>query len=113
MSFTKQISNKLAKSEASLAPQPDCKHEFMPPLLNGNTSCIRCGKSENWNEKAAPAPPSREEQDFLNASIAVWREIDRLMTLGPYPGIPMADDLRISEKLAWERYKAVLDKEKI
>jgi len=42
--------------EALAAQTRECKHEFMPPLLNGNTSCIRCGKSENWNEKAAPAP---------------------------------------------------------
>ena len=49
------------------------------------------------------------ERDFLDASIAVWREIDRLTTLGPYPGILMATDLRISEKIAWERYRAFLD----
>ena len=49
------------------------------------------------------------ERNFLDASIAVWREIDRLMAIGPYPGIPMAADLRISEKLAWERYKPFLD----
>ena len=73
---------------------------------------------------AAPLPqatpqtdPLREfshdqaERDFLNVSIAVWREIDRLMKLGPYPGIHMATDLRISEKLAWERYRAFLDKD--
>ena len=49
------------------------------------------------------------EQDFLDASIAVWREIDRLMTIGPYPGIHMATDLRITEQLAWERYRYFLD----
>jgi hypothetical protein len=52
------------------------------------------------------------EKNFLDASVAVWREIDRLMKIGPYPGIPMAADLRISEKLAWERYRAFLDGEK-
>ena len=68
--------------------------------------------------KATPqTDPLREfshdqaERDFLNVSIAVWREIDRLMKLGPYPGIHMATDLRISEKLAWERYRAFLDKD--
>lgn len=49
------------------------------------------------------------ERDFLEASIAVWREIDRLMLLGPYPGIHMGSDLRIMEKAAWERYRAFLD----
>jgi hypothetical protein len=49
------------------------------------------------------------ERAFLQASIAVWREIDRLMLLGPYPGIPMAADLRITEKVAWEQYREFLD----
>ena len=54
-------------------------------------------------EKQAAA--EQAVKDFLDASIAVWREIDRLMTIGPYPGIPMAADLRLTEKLAWERFK--------
>ncbi len=52
------------------------------------------------------------ERDFLDTSVAVWREIDRLMLLGSYPGIQMATDLRISEKLAWERYRQFLDAER-
>jgi hypothetical protein len=47
-----------------------------------------------------------EEQEFLDASIAVWREIDRLSgsTLG-YQGLENSSGLRIRERAAWERYR--------
>lgn len=49
------------------------------------------------------------EREFLAASVAVWREVDRLEAEGPYPGIPPETDLRQRERAAWERYRAVLD----
>ena len=49
------------------------------------------------------------ERAFIDASVAVWREVDRLEAEGPYPGIPPESDLRQRERAAWEAYKAVLD----
>jgi hypothetical protein len=62
---------------------------------------------DDLNEKWL-ADKQLAERDFLDTSIAVWREIDCLMKLGAYPGIPMTADLRISEKAAWERYRRFL-----
>lgn len=53
------------------------------------------------------------EQEFLEASVAVWREVDRLEAEGPYPGIPPETDLRQRERVAWERYRRCLDGEKV
>lgn len=50
------------------------------------------------------------ERVFLDASIAVWREVDRLTRdVGAYPGIPMTSELRLRERAAWERYRCLLD----
>lgn len=44
--------------------------------------------------------------DFLDASVAVWEEIDRLGALpGGYRGLPQSDELRIREAAAWEALK--------
>lgn len=51
------------------------------------------------------------EREFLEASVAVWREIDRLTEAGPYKGLDASTDLRIRERQAWERYRAELDRE--
>lgn len=53
---------------------------------------------------------SAAEREFLDASIAVWREIDRLSAQpGGYPGLPPETDLRQRERAAWEAYRAELD----
>jgi hypothetical protein len=51
------------------------------------------------------------EAEFLAASIAVWREIDRLdAEPGGYHPIRMSVELRQRERAAWERYRATLDR---
>lgn len=60
---------------------------------------------ERWNEMV------RVEREFLAASVAVWREVDRLEAEGPYPGIPPETDLRQRERAAWEAYRAVVDRD--
>lgn len=53
---------------------------------------------------------SPEMREFVDASVAVWREVDRLTEDGgDYPGIPPDTGLRRREKAAWERYRATLD----
>lgn len=51
------------------------------------------------------------EREFLDASIAVWRDIDRLSAdPGGYQGLDEANALRITERAVWERYRdEVLD----
>lgn len=75
-------------------------HDHSPPFRKGYGTDTR-----------PPVDQGKElaEQEFLGASVAVWREIDRLMATGPYPGIHMASDLRIMEKCAWERYRGFID----
>jgi hypothetical protein len=47
------------------------------------------------------------EQEFLDASIAVWREIDRLSAVpGGYRGLHPTTDLRLRERAAWEELRA-------
>lgn len=51
-----------------------------------------------------------QKQEFLAASVAVWREIDRLSAEPDgYPGLDASTDLRRRERDAWEAYRAVLD----
>jgi hypothetical protein len=77
---------------------------------------------EAWRERerlyreAAPAPAAAArltaEREFLDASIAVWREIDRRQREpgSGYTGLSAATDLRRRERAAWERYRdEVLD----
>ena len=50
------------------------------------------------------------EADFLTASIAVWREIDRLdAEPDGYHPTRMSVELRQRERAAWERYRDLLD----
>ena len=48
--------------------------------------------------------------EFVSASIAVWREIDRLTAEndGTYPGLPQSTALRQRERAAWERFRPFL-----
>jgi len=51
------------------------------------------------------------ERAFLDASVAVWREIDAAMERGPYQGIEVTErgvELRRIERDAWERYKRAI-----
>jgi hypothetical protein len=71
-------------------------------------SCtVRVGSNRR---EAGPLNTARDE--FLAASIAVWREIDRL-DAGPYGYHPvhMSVELRMAERAAWERYRDLLDAE--
>ncbi len=48
--------------------------------------------------------------DFLAASVAVWREIDRLDSRPEgYHPTAMDVELRKRERAAWERYRDLLD----
>lgn len=61
--------------------------------------CKMCWERERWDA----------ERRFLDASIAVWREVDRLTADGtPYPGISADTDLRVRERAAWEVYRSYL-----
>lgn len=61
---------------------------------------------------AAPHIRSEAERDFLAASIAVWREIDRLDAKPDgYHPTRMSVDLRQVERAAWERYRETLSEE--
>ena len=48
--------------------------------------------------------------EFLDASVTVWREIDRL-DAGPdgYHPVRMSVELRQAERTAWEHYRDLLD----
>lgn len=49
------------------------------------------------------------ERAFLSASVAVWREIDRLSDEpAGYAGLAESTALRQTERAAWERYRAAL-----
>jgi hypothetical protein len=53
------------------------------------------------------------EREFLAASVAVWREIDRLAAQpGGYSGLDASTELRRRERAAWEAFRAVLDQAK-
>jgi hypothetical protein len=55
-------------------------------------------------------PGHPAEREFLAASIAVWREIDRRSAEpGGYRGMDEGTTLRIRERAAWEAYRDVLD----
>ncbi len=64
-----------------------------------DSSCPRHGRAI----KAARA-------EFLAASVAVWREIDRLdAEPGGYHPVSMSAGLRQRERAAWAAYRALLD----
>jgi hypothetical protein len=49
------------------------------------------------------------EREFLAASVAVWREIDRLAAQpGGYSGLDASTELRRRERAAWEAYRETL-----
>jgi hypothetical protein len=53
---------------------------------------------------------SEAQAAFLSASIAVWREIDRLDSQPEgYHPIRMSVELRKAERAAWERLRGFLD----
>lgn len=55
-------------------------------------------------------PAGKARTEFLAASIAVWREIDRLdAEPDGYHPIRMSVELRQRERAAWERYRDLLD----
>lgn len=60
-----------------------------------------------------PETLTEAEQEFLAASVAVWRAIDRAMAEQPhYQGIEVMEEgvaLRERERAAWDRYKVLLD----
>jgi hypothetical protein len=75
----------------------------------GDHSCDGCEHCK----ADTPAPAGdviTAEAAFLDASIAVWREIDRLDSRpGGYAPTDMDVKLREAERAAWERYRALLD----
>ena len=65
-----------------------------------------------WGEPKGPSPLMSAEREFLIASVAVWREIDRLSG-DEYRGIEITKEgvaLRRREREAWERYRELLDR---
>ena len=74
---------------------PDCR------------DCLDEGLPVVW-PAAPPAVPGGggAEREFLAASVAVWREIDRLSAEpGGYRGLDESTALRRTERAAWERYR--------
>lgn len=54
-------------------------------------------------------PLTVARQEFLRASVAVWREIDRLSAEpSGYRGLPPETDLRKRERAAWQSYRDLL-----
>jgi hypothetical protein len=86
--------------------------EQNPPGINGGEHAT----GHRWTgpyrtrercERAVLLPVA--QRAFLDASVAVWREVDRLEGGGPYPGIAPGTDLRVAERAAWKRYRDLLD----
>jgi hypothetical protein len=66
---------------------------------------------DGWGKRGGVWTQSNAEKAFLDASVAVWREIDRLRAEpGGYRGLDQSTDLRRRERAAWEKYRAVLDR---
>ena len=72
--------------------------------------------AEAAQEKAVAAAVAAErergdaEAEFIAASVAVWREIDRLdANPGGYHPIKMSVELRERERAAWNRYRDLLE----
>jgi hypothetical protein len=84
---------------------------------HGRSSWASCPHCLGLNRTAEPplaevsraADLATARDEFLAASIAVWREIDRLAA-GPYGYHPvhMSVELRRAERAAWERYRDLL-----
>lgn len=75
--------------------------ELLPFVIQ---KCDKCG--------LAPYDGSgtKAERAFLDASIEVWREIDRLSAEPEgYRGLDQSTALRERERAAWEQYRAALD----
>ena len=69
---------------------------------------VSCAARVGENRRLA-GPLHAALDDFLAASVAVWREIDRLdAEPGGYHPVRMSVDLRKAERAAWERYRDLL-----
>lgn len=82
----------------------------------GDAQCLICDSSERRLHAYADHPfvcaldLEIAKREFLSASIAVWREIDRLSALPDgYNGLPQGTDPRKRELAAWEVYRGLLD----
>ena len=74
-----------------IAGDPEWRHRVVVP-------------SDGWMDRRAA------EAAFLAASIAVWREIDRLDSEpGGYHPTRMSVELRERERAAWKRYRDLLE----
>jgi len=79
-------------------------------IRGGNTithpdDCPETGMAEERERSEA-------EARFLAASVAVWREIDRLAAEPDgYHPVRMSVELRQAERAAWERYRELLTEE--
>ena len=72
---------------------------------------VSCAARVGENRRLA-APLHAARDDFLAASVAVWREIDRLDAEPEgYHPVRMSVDLRKTERAAWERYRDLLPPE--
>jgi hypothetical protein len=76
---------------------------------------VNLPESDGHERNAASATDvlAEAEINFLNASVAVWREIDKHTVEGVYVGwvpeqLTRGSDLRVTERLAWERYRDLL-----
>lgn len=64
------------------------------------------------DDTRATGERSIAEREFIEASVAVWREIDRLSELPEgYKGLAPETDPRKRELAAWESYRAELDRD--
>lgn len=89
----------------------ETKLERLDPIVRATGKLLDAARLD-WNTRApaGAAPVVDAEKEFLAASVAVWREIDRLSSLPEgYKGLPPDTDPRIREQAAWERYRSILD----
>ena len=65
---------------------------------------------DSWTRRPAGDDLAAARDVFLAASIAVWREIDRLDAEPEgYHPVRMSVELRKTERAAWEKYRDLLD----
>jgi hypothetical protein len=112
---TAVILGQLRTAEAALErvralPDLWCRYAQAARSLAFDGTWMRAAESLSaaLSDQADPIAGPRDE--FLAASVAVWREIDRLSAEpGGYRGLAGGTDLRVRERAAWEAYRAVLD----
>jgi hypothetical protein len=56
------------------------------------------------------ATSDEAEREFLDASIAVWRELDKRVPYTSANALDASTELRKRERVAWERYRSALEK---